>query len=354
MNNNLGQVAGQKALKEIEKISQNFINREVRLLNSTKKNDISDKTNVEGGLYLDFSKLKGANKKKSIIWSSIRNLVKCEDIQSQAFLLLIESSKSYFFYTFRDGSQVLKVNQDGEYGGGAFLKDKQLNYNCEKLKFSIFAKNYISQKIKEYFNRENNLNGCDTTEKIHTHIRNIREKNIQLGYRNALNSVHLSYPEAKDLAQLYNKKIKVIFELESIQFGKVANWKITSEEEKDLEIPTWDLSPKAYSKDTFKEKDEYDGLEIDENIIKRQNKSLLKKSIKDFLKICDPREKIIFINRILKYKNEQPKLKNLSIELGISQQRVFTIEKSLLEKFLIFAKKKYFYKVENKKAVGIN
>ena len=57
---------------------------------------------------------------------------------------------------------------------------------------------------------------------------------------------------------------------------------------------------------------------------------------------------------ILKYKNEQPKLKNLSIELGISQQRVFTIEKNLLEKFLIFAKKKYFYKVENKKAVGIN
>lgn len=354
MINNLGQVAGQKALQDIERISQNFINREVRLLDSTKKNDISDKINAEGGLYLDFSKLKGVGKKKSIIWSSIRNLVKCEDIQSQAFLLLIESSKSYFFYKYRDGSQVLKVNRDGEYGGGAFLKDKQLNYNCEKLKFSIFAKNYISQKIKEYFSRENNLNGCDITEKIHTHIRNIREKNIQLGYKNALNSVHLSYPEAKDLAQLYNKKINVIFELESIQFGKVPNWKITSEEEKDLEVPTWDIYSKAYSKDTFKEKDEYDGLEVDENIIKNENKSLLKKSIKKFLKICDPREKIIFTNRILKYKDEQPKLKKLSIELGISQQRVFTIEKNLLTKFLTFSKKNYFYNIENKKVVGMN
>ncbi len=353
MNNNHGQVAGQKALQEIEKKSQNFITREVCLLHRTKKYDISDKINAEGGLYLDFSKLKSADKKKSIIWSSIRNLVKCEDIQSQALLLLIESTKCYFFYTYRDGSQVLKVNRDGEYGGGAFLKDKQLNYNCEKLKFSIFARNYISQKIKEYFNRENNLNGCDTTEKIHTHIRNIREKNIQLGYKNALNSVHLSYPEARDLAQLYNKKINVIFELENIQFGKVSNWKVTSEENKDLEVATWDISSKAYSKETFKEKDEYDGLEIDENIIQRQNKILLKKSIKEFLKICDHREKIIFINRILKYKNEQPKLKNLSIELGVSQQRVFTIEKSLLKKFLIFSKKKYFYNIENNKAAGI-
>ena len=54
------------------------------------------------------------------------------------------------------------------------------------------------------------------------------------------------------------------------------------------------LVTKSLFKDTFKEKDEYDGLEIDENIIKKQNKSLLKK-YKGFFKICDPREKIILL-----------------------------------------------------------
>ena len=35
------------------------------------------------------------------------------------------------------------------------------------IKFSTFAKNYISEKIKDYFSKENNLNGSDRTEKIH-------------------------------------------------------------------------------------------------------------------------------------------------------------------------------------------
>ncbi len=353
MINKLGLVADPKALIEIEKKSKTLVSNELCLLDNTDKFNTSGKINAESGLYLDFSRLKGIKKKKSIICSSLGNLVKCEDIQSQALLLLMESSKTYFIYTHRDGSQTLKVNRDGEYGGGAYLKDKNLNYNCEKLKFSTFAINYIKQKIKEYFNKENNLSGCDTTEKIHTHIRNIREKNIKLGYRNALNSIHLSFPEAKDLAKLYKKNINVIFELESIQFGKVPNWKIVSDDNKELEVATWDICKKTFSKDTYKENNEYDGLEIDENLIQRQNKVLLKKSVIDFLKHCNQREKIIFNSRILKFKDEQPKLKDLQIELGISQQRVAMIEKNLLAKFLIFSKTKYFKNIENNKTVGI-
>ena len=50
MNKNLGLVAGPEALKEIEIKSNAFIQREVRLLNTSEKYHIADKPNTEGGL----------------------------------------------------------------------------------------------------------------------------------------------------------------------------------------------------------------------------------------------------------------------------------------------------------------
>ncbi len=328
MNTNLGLVADPEALKKIEIKSNAFVQREIFLLNNSEKYCLADKPNTEGGLYLDFSKLKKHNKKKSIIYSSLRNLVKCEDIQSEAILLFIKASKSYFFLTLPNGSQEILKNSKNEYG--------------RDIKFFTFAKNYISEKIKDYFSKENNLNGSDKTEKIHTYIRQIREKNIQLGHRNALNSVHLSYPEARDLSNFYNTKISKIFELESIQFGKVPNWKIISEDDDEVEVATWDNVDKAFSKETYKEKDEYSNLEIDENLINKENKILLKKSINNFIKTCNLNEKSIFYNRIYIHQNERIKLKTLSNKLNLSPQRIFAIEKNLLLKFTNYSRKNYF------------
>ena len=91
-----------------------------------------------------------------------------------------------------------------------FEEDRTIN-------FKQFAIIYIRKYTSEYKNKQNNTNGSDINELIHSAIRIVRKcKNRQVQ--------NLLYHEAKHLAEHFsldgNNGIRKIYEMEAIQFGK--------------------------------------------------------------------------------------------------------------------------------------
>jgi len=294
------------------KLSDNLVNQELSL--------ISGQTNLVEA-YVNLSPKK---RQKSIIYKSISTYLKnylnnkedIEDIISEAFYLLRKASFKYF--------------------------ETERSFN-----FSAYAITYIRESIKEYRSKWNGLSGSDRNELIHTAIRIIKNKNYKSGER-------LNYEEAKHLSNHFNlcKKngYKKIWELEALHFEKKSIWKReinengTEEEKYILD----DLKCGISNSDNIKSFDNclenISALEVNSN---QEELIRSKKIFNQFKSKLNEKEKIIFDKRIYCNKEDEVKLKELSLILEISIQRINKIESNIKEKL------KSFYCIEKNKTTDI-
>jgi len=294
------------------KLSDNLVNQELSL--------ISGQTNLVEA-YVNLSPKK---RQKSIIYKSISTYLKnylnnkedIEDIISEAFYLLRKASFKYF--------------------------ETERSFN-----FSAYAITYIRESIKEYRSKWNGLSGSDRNELIHTAIRIIKNKNYKSGER-------LNYEEAKHLSNHFNlcKKngYKKIWELEALHFEKKSIWKReinengTEEEKYILD----DLKCGISNSDNIKSFDNclenISALEVNSN---QEELIRSKKIFNQFKSKLNEKEKIIFDKRIYCNKEDEVKLKELSLILEISIQRINKIELNIKEKL------KSFYCIEKNKTTDI-
>jgi RNA polymerase sigma factor (sigma-70 family) len=292
--------------------SANLVSKELEL--------VKGKKNICDAYY----KLNSASRKKSIIYKSIKSILRnydknkedVEDVVSEALFLLHKASLKYF-------EKVRSIN------------------------FDAFAITSIRESIKEYRSKWNGLSGSDRNELIHTAIKIIKNKNYKSGNR-------LNYKEAKCLANHFNlcKKYgyKKIWEMESLHFEKKPIWKkIINENGKEEEIYIIDnLNCGIVVSDNIKSynnnPENISALEVNSNNEELKNN---KKIFNLFKLQLNENEKIIFQKRMYCNKEDEIKLKEISILLNLSIQRVSKIESNLKNKF------KIFYMVENKKITGI-
>lgn len=268
--------------------------------------------------------LKSVNRNKSIIYKSIKGVLKnfsknkeeVEDIVSESLFLLHKASLKYF-------------------------------EEARSINFQQYAITFIRESIKEYRSKWNGLSGSDKNELIHTAIKIIKNKNYKSGDR-------LNYKEAMCLAKHFNlceeKGYKKIWELESLHYEKKSIWKkVTSDDGREEEIyitdnlncgiatsgnvKSYNNSPENIS--ALEENSKQEELEKNQKILSRFKFQL------------NNNEKIIFEKRMYCNKEDEIKLKEISNLLNISIQRVSKIENNIKKKL------KNFYSVENKKITGI-
>jgi len=308
MNNNLGQVAGQKALITLinfTEASEALVDKELELV----KNNAN--------LARAFCTLSPNGRKESIIYRAIKHLLKIshyynnkentEDVVSEALFLLKEASLKFF------------------------EENRSIN-------FEQFATVHIRESIKGYLSKTNGLSSSDQNNLIHTAIKIIKKKT---------DNCRLSYDQAKHLAKCYNlcekNGYKKIWRLESLHFDKISLWqKVTNEDGGEEEIciadkKQIDLYDNSFQNDfndpaiLFDEIENQKELDKNKIILNNFNKSLNKTN-----------EKIIFEKRLYCVSENPLKLKDLAKLLSISLQRVSTIENNIKKKL------KNFYTVENK------
>jgi len=294
------------------KLSDNLVNQELSL--------ISGQTNLVEA-YVNLSPKK---RQKSIIYKSISTYLKnylnnkedIEDIISEAFYLLRKASFKYF--------------------------ETERSFN-----FSAYAITYIRESIKEYRSKWNGLSGSDRNELIHTAIRIIKNKNYKSGER-------LNYEEAKHLSNHFNlcKKngYKKIWELEALHFEKKSIWKReinengTEEEKYILDDLKCGISNSDNIKSFNNCLENISALEVNSN---QEELIRSKKIFNQFKSKLNEKEKIIFDKRIYCNKEDEVKLKELSLILEISIQRINKIELNIKEKL------KSFYCIEKNKTTDI-
>ena len=290
----------------------------------------------ETDLSLAYSKLNPSQRKKSLIYRSLKKIFKpsiyryesdkenTEDVISEALYLLREASIKFF--------------------------EKERDYNFEQ-----FAVTHIRGGIQGYRSKWNGLNGSDRNELIHSAIRAIKNKNCKAGER-------LNYKEANHLARHFNlcknKGYKIIWELESLHFEKQPEWKKIDLGEGEEEVHATEIFKKG---NTLPH-----NVQLSDNIKSHHNtpeirssgeKSLIseertnrKNIIKKFINThCNSYvKKTIFKKRMYCLEENELKLKELSHLLNISVQRISVIEKNLKIKF------KDFFSIESKKIEDIN
>ena len=294
------------------KLSDNLVNQELSL--------ISGQTNLVEA----YVNLSPKNRQKSIIYKSISTYLKnylknkedIEDIISEALYLLRKASFKYF--------------------------ETERSFN-----FSAYAITYIRESIKEYRSKWNGLSGSDRNELIHTAIRIIKNKNYKSGQR-------LNYEEAKHLSNHFNlcKKngYKKIWELEALHFEKKSIWKReinengTEEEKYILDDLKCGISNSDYIKSFDNCLENISALEVNSN---QEELVRSKKIFSQFKSKLNEKEKIIFDKRIYCNKEDEVKLKELSLILEISIQRINKIELNIKEKL------KSFYCIEKNKTTDI-
>ena len=219
-----------------------------------------------------------------------------EDLVSQSLLLLQEASFKYF-------------------------------EEARTINFKQFAITYIREKIKGYKSKQNHTNGSDLNELIHSAIRAVKNCNKR-------QVENLTYHEAKHLADHFNldktKGVKKIFELETIQFGDLSDWR---ENEEGEEYYIFDDAKNDIDSSNYQPSNS-----VEDKASHKQQKAILINQIKSFLKICSYREYIIFKKRIYCEIEEKITLDKLSKLLNISIQRISMIEKAVNEKFISFCK----------------
>ena len=286
-------------------------------------------------LCLAYSNLNPSQRKKSLIYRSLKNVFKpsiytykndkenTEDIVSEALYLLKQASIKFF--------------------------EEDRNYNFEQ-----FAVVHIREGIKGYRSKWNNLNGGNRYELIHSAIKAIKNKNCMAGKR-------LDYLEAKHLAKHFNlcetSGYKTIWELEALHFEKQADWK---------KIDLGDGEEEVHLTEIFKKgnnlphninlsnhiKSYHNTPEIrssSENLFIREEKKNNKKIIDKFIKtnLDNNIKKTIFEKRMYCRKEDEFKLKSLSDVLGISIQRISVIEKDIQKQF------KNYFSIEKNKSEDI-
>ena len=285
--------------------ANNLINQELAL--------VKGKSN----LFEAYINLEPKKRNKSIIYKSIIAIIKnqsinredSEDILAEALFLLRKASLKYF--------------------------ETERSFN-----FSAYAITFIRESIKQYRSKWNGLNGSDRNELIHTAIRIIKNKNYKSGEK-------LNYNEAKCLANHFNlcnkTGFKKIWELEALHYEKKPIWKtIKNDNGKEEEIYIIDNLDYIQS---FKNCPEnLSALEVNSKQEDLKNSKII---FNNFKLQLNSNEKIIFEKRIYCNKEDEIKLKDLSILLKISIQRISKIESQIKEKL------KYFYTVENKKITDI-
>jgi DNA-directed RNA polymerase sigma subunit (sigma70/sigma32) len=289
MNHNLGQVAGPKALVTVYDFTsaskaKALVNAEMALIKT------------QGISFVDsLAKLSKQKRYQSIICCALsRNDRIDEDIVSQALLLLQEASIKYF------------------------KKDRTIN-------FKQFAITCIHESIKAYKSKQNHTNGSDLNELIHTAIRAVKNCNKR-------QVENLTYHEAKHLADHFNldktKGVKRIFELETIQFGNLSDWRVNEEGEEYyiFDDQKNDIDASNYNPPSS----------VEDKIIEKQHLNILANQSRLFLSSCNNKESLIFKKRI--NCKEKITLDELSKVLNVSIQRINAIEKILYEKFVNFFK----------------
>lgn len=254
---------------------------------------------------------------KSIIYKAIisslknhsKNREDVEDVLSEALFLLRKASLKYF------------------------ETDRSFN-------FAAYAITFIRESIKEYRSKWNGLSGSDRNELIHTAIRIIKNKNYKSGEK-------LSYEEAKCLANHFNLCCKTgyrkIWQLEALHYEKKSIWKLKTNEE-GKEDETCIIDNLDYIESFNNCSENISALEVNSKQEELENS---KKIFKKFKLQLNENEKIIFEKRIYCNKEDEVKLKELSVKLKISIQRISKIESQIKEKL------KIFYSVENKKITDI-
>ena len=313
MNNNLGRVAGQKALVTLinfTNASDALVSEELKLV----KNNLN--------LAQAYCNLSLDNRKKSIIYRAVKHLLKTsnyynnkentEDIVSEALFLLKHASLKYF-------EEVRTIN------------------------FEQFATIHIREGIKGYLSKTNGLSSSDQNNLIHTAIKIIKKKT---------NNNRLSYDQAKHLAKCYNlcKKngYKKIWRLESLHFDKISLWqKVTNEHGIEEEICIADQKHINLYDNNF-QNDFNDPSIIFDEIEKQKELNNYKIILNNFKKtLIKNNEKIIFEKRLYCIPESTLKLRELAKLLNLSIQRVSNIENNIKKKL------KNFYLVENKKTTDI-
>lgn len=302
MNNNQGQVAGHNAqitLINLTKASEALVKQELDI--------VKNKSNLTEA----FCSLSPENRKKSLIYRSIKkflnfsqytyNRENTEDILSEALVLLREASEKFF--------EQNKVN-----------------------KFEQFAIIHIGENIKKYLSKLNNMNSSDKNELIHTAIRIIRKKN---------GNSNLSYTEARHLAKCFNlcevNGYKKIWRLESLHHNKISIWqKFKNENNKTEEICIADKQHINLYDNNF-QNDFNDPQIIYDEIEKQKEIEINKIILNNFKKSLEKRnEIIIFEKRLYCVSGDPLKLKEIAKLLGVSLQRVATIENNLKKKLKNF------------------
>ena len=297
MNHNLGQVAGPKALiaiLDLSSASKTLVSAEVALIKA------------QGVSFVDSLAGLSRNKyQKSIIFNALsRGDRRDEDIVSQALLLLQKASFNYF-------------------------------EEARTINFKQFATNYISQKIKGYKSQQYHTNGSDLNELIHSAIRAAKKCNKR-------QTKNLTYHEAKLLADHFNldktKGVKRIFELETIQFGNLPDWRVNEEGEEYyiFDDQKNDINASNYNPSNS----------VEDKVYRKQQINILINQSKSFLKTCSNKESTIFKKRI--HCKEKITLEELSKLLNISIQRISIIEKTIYEKFINFCRSN----IEKEKLAG--
>ena len=325
MNNNLGQVAGHKALITVvnfTEASNSLVQKELNLITKGVTN-----------LALFYCTLNPYTKTKSIIYRALKSIFRLtsdqyeknkedtEDIVSEALFLLRSASIKYF--------------------------EKDRNCNFEQ-----FAVTHIKEGIKGYRSKWNGFNGSDRNELIHSAIRAIKKQNCQ-------SSGRLTYSEAKHLAAHFNlcsqNGHKIIWDLENIHFEKQSEWKIINSEketndfihvseniELSGDVPILGSCLSKFIKSYHNTPENISSGEIFKIEEERNNNIKIIKKFQD-LYLDNKIKKLIFEKRMYCEKENEIKLKDLSKLLNISIQRISLIEKNLRNEF-----KKYFNVEKNK------
>ena len=313
MKNNLGQVAGQKALITLinfTNASEALVTNELELV----KNN--------SNLAQAYCTLSPDSRKKSIIYKAIKHLLKIshyynnrentEDVVSEALFLFKDASLKYFEET-------------------------------RTINFEQFAIVHIRESIKSYLSKTNGLSSSDQNNLIHTAIKIIKKKT---------DNCRLSYDQAKYLEKCYNlcekNGNKKIWRLESLHFDKISLWqKSTNEDGTKEEICIADQKHISLYDNNFQNNFNDPSIIFDEIENEKEldhNKVILNKFKKTLFK---NNEKNIFEKRVYCISENPLKLKELAKLLNISIQRVSSIEKNIKKKL------KNFYSVENKKNTDI-
>lgn len=325
MNNNLGQVTGQKALITVVNFTE--------ASDSLVYNELNLNTKGVTNLTLFYCTLNPHTKKKSLIYRALKSIFKLtsdqyeknkentEDIISEALFLLRSASIKYF--------------------------EKDRNCNFEQ-----FAVTHIKEGIKGYRSKWNGFNGSTRNELIHSAIRAIKKQNCQSNGR-------LTYFEAKHLAAHFNlcnqNGHKIIWDLENTHFEKKSEWKIINSEketnnfihvseniELSGDVPTLGSCLSKFVKSYHNTPENISSGEIFKIKDERKNKIKIIKKFQDTY-LDNEIKKIIFEKRMYCEKENEIKLKDLSKLLNISIQRISLIEKNLRNEF-----KKYFNVEKNK------